>query len=74
MSPRRYVALVLLVAGVVWWLVNKQFGEGPIIWHYAEGHAVTLTDLLSIAAWGVAVILWLRPGSTHPENPQSRGR
>ena len=28
MSPRRYVALVLVIAGVVWWLVNKQFGEG----------------------------------------------
>ena len=68
MSPRRYVALVLLIAGVVWWLVNKQFGEGPIIWHYAEGHALTFTDLLSVAAFVIAVLLWLPRRSSVSRN------
>lgn len=68
------MALVLLIAGVIWWLVNKQFGEGPTLWHYAEGHALKLTDLISVAAWGVAVDLWLRPRRSldHPEQVEAR--
>jgi hypothetical protein len=61
MSTARYVAVVLLIGGFVWWLVIKQFGEGPTLWHYAEGHALMLTDLLSVAGWAVAVMLWLLP-------------
>ena len=61
MTRRKYVALVLLVLGIAWWLVNKSFGEGPILWHYAEGHAITLTDLISVAAWIAAVLVWRHP-------------
>ena len=68
MSRRRYVALLLIVAGIIWWLVNKQLGEGPILWHYAEGHALTFTDLLSVAAFAVAVLLWLPRRSSASRN------
>lgn len=58
MSTRRYLALIFLAAGVVWLFVNKQFDEGPMLWHVAEGHALMLTDVATLLAWAVGAFLW----------------
>jgi hypothetical protein len=60
------VAIVLLAAGTVWLFINKQFGEGPMLWRIAEDHALMLSDLLSLAAWAIAVILWCWPTRRPP--------
>ena len=58
MWRRRYLALAFAGFGVAWLLVNKQFSEGPMIWHVAHEHALMLTDLIAVAAWAVALLLW----------------
>jgi hypothetical protein len=50
---RRQLAAALIVAGVVWLLVNKPV-EGPVLISFTVRHGLSAADLLSIAAFVVA--------------------
>jgi hypothetical protein len=52
------VAALLVVAGVVWALVNGPV-EGPILITFTSTMGLTVADLLSIALFGAAAaVLW----------------
>ncbi len=56
-ANRRALAVVLVVLGVTWVLVNGP-EEGPILFTFAPDHGVTTADLLSLVAFVLAVLLW----------------
>ena len=56
----RGTSLVLVVAGIVWLLINKAVGEGPTLLVLGGGHGVTASDLLSLVAFAGAALLWRR--------------
>jgi membrane protease YdiL (CAAX protease family) len=58
-TARRRFALGLTVLGVIWALVNKSIGEGPILLNLGGGHGLTAADLLSVAAFAAALCLSL---------------
>jgi hypothetical protein len=63
---RRLFALVLVLAGVLWAIVNGPV-EGPVLVTFAPGMGLTVADLLSVAlfAAAAAVLWWPRhPGRT----------
>jgi hypothetical protein len=57
-------ALVLVIAGVVWALVNGPV-EGPVLLTLAPGMGLTVADLLSVVFFGAAaaVLWWPRQSS-----------
>ena len=60
-TKRRFLALAIVVAGVIWLLINKSVDEGPTLLVLGEGHGVTAADLPSFAAFVVAGLMWRRP-------------
>ena len=54
---RRAAAVVLVLLGVLWILVNQPY-EGPTLVRLSYNHSITTADLLSVAAFAVAVALW----------------
>jgi hypothetical protein len=56
-ANRRVLAVVLVVLGIVWILINGPV-EGPILFKFAPDHGLTTADLLSLAAFVLAVLLW----------------
>jgi membrane protease YdiL (CAAX protease family) len=61
MTTRRRTALVLVVLGVLWLLVDGPV-EGAILFRLSQDHGVTLADLLSVALFVVAGWLWVTGG------------
>jgi hypothetical protein len=59
LTGREAVAVLLVVAAVVWVLVNGPV-EGPTLIVFSRAHGLTLADLPSLAAVAVAVVL-VRP-------------
>jgi hypothetical protein len=55
---RVVTAAVLVLAAVVWVLVNGPV-EGPVLVVVSPGHGLTVADLFSVAAVLVAVLLLL---------------
>lgn len=66
---RRLLALTLVLAGVLWAIVNGPV-EGPVLLTFAPGMGLTVADLLSVALFAAAAGLWWwprqsrRPGET----------
>ena len=60
MTRRRVTALVLVVFGGVWLLVNSPV-EGPVLVRLTPGHGLTTADLLSVLAFLIAGWLWFVP-------------
>ena len=61
MKPsRRARALILVLAGVVWALVNGPV-EGPVLITFTPSMGLTVADLLSIALFAAAAVVWWRP-------------
>lgn len=62
LTGRQAVAVLLVVAAVVWVLVNGPV-EGPTLIVFSPSHGLTVADLPSLAAGAVAVLLvWPRRG------------
>jgi hypothetical protein len=56
---RRWVAVGLVLAAIVWVFVNGRVPEGRVLLVITASHGVTLADLPSIVAIIVAALLFL---------------
>jgi hypothetical protein len=56
MTRRRWLAVGLVAAAVIWALVNGPV-EGPVLLVLAPSHGITVADLPSLAALGIAGLL-----------------
>ena len=64
---RRLLALTLVLAGVVWAIVNGPV-EGPVLLTFAPGMGLTVADLLSVGLFtAAAALLWW------PRHPRRAG-
>jgi hypothetical protein len=57
-SRHRLLALVLVLLGGLWLVINGPL-EGPVLWELDATHGLTAADLLSVLAFGLAGWLWL---------------
>ena len=57
---RRALAVAVAAVGVMWVVVNKPV-EGPTLLVLSRHHGVTAADLLSAAAFLIALALWVVP-------------
>jgi hypothetical protein len=64
-TNRRVLAAILVVLGVVWLLVNGPV-EGAILLKFDADHGLTVADLLSLAAFAMAVVLWFDRSKAPP--------
>ena len=66
-TNRRVLAVVLVVLGVVWVLVNGP-EEGAILFQVDADHGLTVADLLSLVAFGLALLLWFDRSGEPPRH------
>ncbi len=59
MTKRRCVSIGLAAAGGVWLGINKSVGEGRTLIWISTGHGLTTADVLSLAAFAAAGLLWV---------------
>jgi hypothetical protein len=58
MTWRRWLAVALVAAAVIWILINQPV-EGPVLLTLSATHGITVADLLSIALLMIAGLLVL---------------
>jgi hypothetical protein len=58
MTWRRWLAVALVAAAVIWILINQPV-EGPVLLTLSATHGITVADLLSIAFLMIAGLLVL---------------
>ena len=56
----RWYGRVTLIVGAFLWPLPDQGWQGPVVLRFGGGHGVHLVDLLSLAAFVVAVLPWPR--------------
>ncbi|KAF0960052.1 hypothetical protein [Rhodococcus sp. T7] len=70
--PSRLTAGVTVVAAVLWIFGNGPL-EGQVLWEFDATHGLTVSDLLSVAALGVAIWGFREVGAWKP-SPKRRRR
>ncbi|GAB2641277.1 hypothetical protein ABI214_00495 [Prescottella soli] len=58
-KPGRPAAAALVFVAAVWVFVNGPLEVG-VLWTFTPDHGLTVADLLSLAAWAIAVSAWRR--------------
>lgn len=67
LAGRRWAAVLVFPFAVAWILFNGPL-EGPVLLTLTREHGVTVSDLLSLVALGVALVALARPA-----RPPARG-